>query len=115
MDDRLDDLHADFIQAIFESHQGQTMDLQPAVQLALIGRYYERVGDHAVNIGDRVQYMVTGWLPEHAGAARLEARSRQSGPGSDGTGGDGPGDDGPGGDGPRDDGPRDDGPDRAPA
>ena len=77
MDDRLDDLHADFIQAIFESHQGNTMDLQPAVQLALIGRYYERVGDHAVNIGDRVQYMVTGWLPEHAGAARLEARTRR--------------------------------------
>ena len=78
MDDRLDDLHADFIQAIFESYQGDAMDLQPAVQLALIGRYYERVGDHAVNIGDRVQYMVTGWLPEHAGAARLEARSRRS-------------------------------------
>lgn len=76
MDDRLDELHADFIQAIFESYQGNTMDLQPAVQLALIGRYYERVGDHAVNIGDRVQYMVTGWLPEHAGAARLEARAR---------------------------------------
>ncbi len=78
MDDRLDDLHEDFIQAIFESYQGDTMDLQPAVQLALIGRYYERVGDHAVNIGDRVQYMVTGWLPEHAGAARLEARARRS-------------------------------------
>ena len=78
MDDRLDELHADFIEAIFESHRGQAMDLQPAVQLALIGRYYERVGDHAVNIGDRVQYMVTGWLPEHAGAARLEARARQS-------------------------------------
>lgn len=77
MDDRLDTLHADFIQAIFESHQGERMALQPAVQLALIGRYYERVGDHAVNVGDRVQYMVTGWLPEHAGAARLQARRRQ--------------------------------------
>jgi phosphate transport system protein len=44
------------------------------VQLALIGRYYERVGDHAVNIANRVQYMVTGWMPEHSGAARAVAR-----------------------------------------
>jgi phosphate transport system protein len=76
MDDRLDELHADFIQAIFESYQGEHLDLQPAVQLALVGRYYERVGDHAVNIGDRVQYMVNGWLPEHAGVARIDARQR---------------------------------------
>ena len=39
-----------------------------------MGRYYERMGDHAVNISERVQYMVTGWLPEHTGAARLQAR-----------------------------------------
>jgi phosphate transport system protein len=75
MDDRLDQLHKDYIQAIFESHHSSTIDLQAAVQLALIGRYYERIGDHAVNIGNRVQYMVTGWLPEHSGAARAKARS----------------------------------------
>ena len=44
------------------------------MQLALIGRYYERIGDHAVNIGSRVEYMVTGWLPEHTGAARHQAK-----------------------------------------
>ncbi|MDZ7674270.1 MAG: phosphate signaling complex protein PhoU [Acidimicrobiales bacterium] len=73
IDDRLDELHADYVQAVLRwgSEQG---DIQPAVQLALIGRYYERVGDHAVNIGERVRYMVDGWLPEHTGAARAEAR-----------------------------------------
>jgi phosphate transport system protein len=76
MDDRLDQLHKDYIQAIFESHHEATIDLQAAVQLALIGRYYERIGDHAVNIGTRVEYMVTGWLPEHSGAARHQARAR---------------------------------------
>ena len=75
IDDSLDDLHNDYIEAIFESHASNTVDLQQAVQLALIGRYYERIGDHAVNIGQRVEYMVTGWLPEHSGAARLQARS----------------------------------------
>jgi len=74
MDDRLDSLHRDYIEAIFETHSRQGLDMQVGVQLALIGRYYERIGDHAVNIGQRVRYMVTGWLPEHTGAARVAAR-----------------------------------------
>jgi len=74
MDDRLDQLHRDYIEAILELHS-DVQEVQMAVQLALVGRYYERIGDHAVNIGERVQYMVTGWLPEHEGAARIAARS----------------------------------------
>jgi len=74
MDDRLDQLHKDYIQTILELHT-DVKDVQVAVQLALVGRYYERIGDHAVNIGERVHYMITGWLPEHTGAARLAARA----------------------------------------
>lgn len=74
LDDRLDALHREYIQEIFLVHNAGEMGIQPAVQLALIGRYYERIGDHAVNIGERVRYMVTGWLPEHTGAARNAAR-----------------------------------------
>jgi phosphate transport system protein len=74
MDDKLDAIHKDFIEAIFESHHESNLPLEAAVQLALIGRYYERIGDHAVNIGNRVEYMVTGWLPEHSGAARHRAK-----------------------------------------
>ena len=86
MDDRLDQLHKEYIQTILELH-ADVRDVQVAVQLALVGRYYERIGDHAVNIGERVQYMVTGWLPEHAGAARLAARAANqlTGPGDDGA------------------------------
>jgi phosphate transport system protein len=77
MDDRLDQLHYEFIEAVLESYD-DAQDVQVAVQLALVGRYYERIGDHAVNIGERVQYMVTGWMPEHTGAARYLAKKSAS-------------------------------------
>lgn len=79
MDDDVDDLHAEYIRTIFEVHEDGTTPLQMSVQLALVGRYYERIGDHAVNIGERVRYMVTGWLPEHTGAARLAAKRASAG------------------------------------
>jgi phosphate transport system protein len=74
MDDTVDDLHVDFVESMFETHELGEMPLQVAVQLALVGRYYERIGDHAVNIGERVRYLCTGWLPEHTGAARQAVR-----------------------------------------
>jgi len=73
MDDMLDRLHAEFIEQIFESHAEHRIPLQVAVQLALVGRFYERIGDHAVNISRRVRYMVTGWMPNHEGAAKLRS------------------------------------------
>jgi phosphate transport system protein len=90
MDDLLDRTHNEFIQAIFESHQAGRLDLQVAVQLALVARFYERIGDHAVNIGLRVRYKVTGMLPESEpsnrgsrpslAAAQAEAERRLDGP-----------------------------------
>ncbi len=74
IDDRLDELQVNYVQAIFTRHSDEHLGLQGAVQLAMIGRYYERIGDHAVNIGERVMYMVTGWLPEHSGSARHRLR-----------------------------------------
>ncbi|MGK2958562.1 MAG: phosphate signaling complex protein PhoU [Acidimicrobiales bacterium] len=76
MDDDIDELHAEFIQAIFEAHERQHSEVKISVQLAMVGRYYERIADHAVNIGERVQYMLTGWVPEHVGASRLAAREK---------------------------------------
>jgi phosphate transport system protein len=74
MDDMLDRLQSELIQAIFDTYGASGNDLQAAVQLAMLARFYERIGDHAVNIGERVRYQVTGWLPEHAGAAKYRAR-----------------------------------------
>jgi phosphate transport system protein len=63
MDAYLDDLHRQFIQIIFESHAAEALDLQVAVQLAVVARFYERIGDHAVNVGERTRYIVDGWTP----------------------------------------------------
>ena len=65
MDDYLDDLHVEFIHQIFASHAAGTVDLQTCVQLAMVARFYERLGDHAVNLSERVRYIGTGWLPDH--------------------------------------------------
>ena len=64
MDDYMDDLHRQFIQSIFQSHAADGIDLQVGVQLALIARFYERIGDHAVNVAERTRYIATGWVPE---------------------------------------------------
>ena len=73
MDSFLDGLQREFVRTIFESHADTRIDLQVAIQMAMVARFYERIGDHAVNIGERVQYIVTGWLPEHKGAARFRS------------------------------------------
>lgn len=64
MDAYLDDLHRQFIQVIFQSHAAGNIDLMVAVQLAVVARFYERIGDHAVNVGERTRYIVSGWLPD---------------------------------------------------
>jgi phosphate transport system protein len=38
--------------------------VEPAVDAALIGRYYERFADHAVAIGRQVSFLVTGQPPQ---------------------------------------------------
>ncbi|MEM7286904.1 MAG: phosphate signaling complex protein PhoU [Actinomycetota bacterium] len=74
LDDVLDDLHYEFIQLVIHEARRGDMDPQQSLQLALIGRFYERIGDHAENIGERVQYIVSGWLPESQAAERVAAR-----------------------------------------
>ena len=74
MDSFLDGLHRRFIAEIFEIHASKEIDLQVAVQLAMVARFYERIGDHAVNVSERTRFIVTGWKPELKGAARFQAR-----------------------------------------
>ncbi len=42
--------------------------VEAAVDIALLGRYYERIADHAVSIANRVVFIVTGENPVAVGA-----------------------------------------------
>lgn len=55
-DDVIDDLHRDLLAVLLQS------DLDPAVasEATLIGRFYERLGDHAVHVAERVRYSAIG-------------------------------------------------------
>jgi phosphate transport system protein len=63
-DDVLDELHARLIGQLVEL-KGED-SLAPAIRLAMVGRYLERIGDHAVNLSERLQYFLTG-EEEHLG------------------------------------------------
>ena len=57
-DDQMDGAH----RALFRELLGDEWNLgvEPAIDMALIGRYYERIGDHAVSMARRVVFLVTG-------------------------------------------------------
>ena len=55
-DDELDDLHVSLTSEISSGK----LSTPVAIELALVGRFYERLGDHAVNITAHVRYMATG-------------------------------------------------------
>ena len=69
MDDAMDDLQKELFRAIFSTPAVDEASVQRAVQVALVGRYFERIADHSVNVAERVWYMVTGHLYAHDPAA----------------------------------------------
>jgi phosphate transport system protein len=61
-DDEVDALRRRIFQILFA--ENWTHGVEPAVDAALIGRYYERFADHAVAIARQVSFLVTGMPPE---------------------------------------------------
>ncbi len=43
--------------------------MEAAVDVTLLGRYYERIADHAVSVANRVVFVVTGEHPTSAAEA----------------------------------------------
>ena len=57
-DDEMDKLHRDLIGALLADDWAH--GIETAIDLTLLGRYYERFADHAVSISRRVYFSVTG-------------------------------------------------------
>ena len=60
-DDEMDDLHRKVISGIITNGPGITVE--SAIDLTLLGRYYERFADHAVAVARRVYFLVKGEFP----------------------------------------------------
>ncbi len=60
-DDEMDLLRRSLFRTLLEDEWAY--GVEPAIDIALLGRYYERIGDHAVSMARRVVYLVTGELP----------------------------------------------------
>ena len=61
-DDEMDDLHRKVIAVIISNGPGIT--IESAIDLTLLGRYYERFADHAVAVARRVYFLVKGEFPQ---------------------------------------------------
>ena len=62
-DDEVDALRRHSFQILFA--EDWTHGVEPAVDAALIGRYYERFADHAVAIARQISFLVTGLPARH--------------------------------------------------
>ncbi|MEU4839296.1 phosphate signaling complex protein PhoU [Nocardia testacea] len=60
-DEAMDDLHRHLFTLLMDREW--KYGVAAAVDVTLLGRYYERFADHAVEIGRRVIFLVTGVLP----------------------------------------------------
>jgi phosphate transport system protein len=61
-DDEVDALRRRTFQILFS--EDWSHGVEPAVDAALIGRYYERFADHAVAISRQVSFLATGLPPQ---------------------------------------------------
>jgi phosphate transport system protein len=60
-DDEMDRLHVQLFRRVLDD--SWTGGVESAVDVTLVGRFYERFADHAVSVARRVVYLVTGELP----------------------------------------------------
>ena len=57
-DDAMDKLHRKLFEILLDDNW--THGIETAIDMTLVGRYYERYADHAVSVARRVYFLVTG-------------------------------------------------------
>ncbi len=60
LDDQVDHLYRKVVESLISMRTEGPENLQQHVALAFVGRYLERIGDHATNIGESVIYISSG-------------------------------------------------------
>jgi phosphate transport system protein len=68
MDDRIDSLNRGMLAEVLQASQDKDM-LEWAVHMHLVARLIERVGDHGVDIGEQVAFLLTGVFEEFSDAS----------------------------------------------
>jgi len=57
-DDEMDKLHRKLFEILLDD--SWAYGIETAIDMTLLGRYYERYADHAVSVARRVYFLVTG-------------------------------------------------------
>jgi len=68
-DDSMDALHRKLFTLLLSPNWAY--GVESAIDMALLGRYYERYADHAVSVARRVIFIVTGQMPEPINSAPI--------------------------------------------
>ncbi len=63
-DDQVDQLYSHMISDLYTLMTEHPNQASQAMLLMMVGRYIERIGDHATNIGESTVYLVTGKRPD---------------------------------------------------
>jgi phosphate transport system protein len=71
-DDWLDALKDQIFREVLTYMLGDAQTVEPGIDLILISRHLERVGDHATNIAEDVIFLVEGRDVRHSGPAAIE-------------------------------------------
>ena len=59
-DDTVDELFVGIKRSVIDAIDKKTIDGEYASDILMIAKYFERIGDHAVNVAEWVEYAVTG-------------------------------------------------------